>query len=312
MRFSNKRQQSLEQIAFIEKLVRQDRLTWEDALFVATELVKHGSPNARHVLNNYKKQLGYPHHQHYLELLIKHDNFISSISGLREIQGDRRLFSELYKLDGYLFLRGDNHPEKLLVVFTTIFNNFYISNCVLYAILRNFGISVLFLKDPSLFVYLNGVSGFGDNIEQVAQNVVDLARRERISEVYITGFSSGGYASLFASCLLPCSGYLGFSIASDLSEGSAIDPGKLFTQAVRTNIDKKYLINVKNFISEEKKTVERRLYVGELSDFDRAHAANLSELPGIKLNLLRNCNHQTVEALMRDGSLTDVFHQLLF
>jgi hypothetical protein len=303
---------SLEQIASVDMLLTQNRLSVNEALFAATQLVQHGSEAASKVISGVRKQVSHPDVQQYLDRLSKQDIFIRGIPGLNEILENKVLRSELYQLDNVVFRAGEQHREKLLVVFTTMFNNFWVSNLVFYALLRNFGVSVLFLKDPSLFNYLKGIAGFGNDIVQVSQNVLSLAQREGISEIYLTGFSTGGYASLYSSCLMPCAAYLGFSVVSDLSGKSAIYPGKFFTDEVRAQVDPKWLVNLRHVLLESSKFPRRDIFFGNDHNKDAEQARNLEGITETKIIGLRDCGHQTIAALMESDRLTNIFQSLFF
>jgi hypothetical protein len=220
--------------------------------------------------------------------------------------------AKLYEIDGFFFSKGSSRPEKLLVVFTTMFNNFRISNAVLYALLKEFGVSVLILKDCTYFNFLNGVSGLGTNICSLAKGISALASENHISEIFITGFSSGGYASLYASLLLPCSGYLGFSVPTDLSGGSRLFPGKYFRDEVRREIDDKDLINLRTLAEAVNDHVPREIVFGELSISDAAHASSMAGLANFKITTLEKCGHQTVGALIENHAFLDCLRKLLF
>lgn len=303
---------SLEQVEAIENAVRHGKMATGQAVWIAIELVTHGSPQARDFLQILRNQSNHPDVLRYVERLEKHAEFIRAIPGIAEIQGNLALRAELYKLGGFFFSRGDRQPEKLIVVFTTMYNNFYLSNLVFYAFLKQFGLSILILKDCSFFNYLKGVTGLGNDIEQVTDNIALLARRERISDIRITGFSSGGYASFYAACLLPCSRYLGFSLLStDFSKDSQLYPGKFFTDEVRSHIPEKCLTNLRQLFLARGHPIKGELYYGENSNSDIEHAKNLAGLPDLTFTSIPNCAHQSVAALMERGELSDCFRRLL-
>lgn len=220
--------------------------------------------------------------------------------------------SKLYETDGYFFSKGAQHPEKLLVIFTTMYNNFQISNVVLYALLKEFGVSVLMLKDCSYFNFLNGVTGLGTDINAVVNGISALASENNISELYLTGFSSGGYSSLYASLLLPCSGYLGFSVMTDLSKGSSLFPGKFFTDDVRKQIDERHLINLRVLADATNDRVSRELFFGADIESEGAHALNMAGLSNLKTTKVEDCRHQTVKTLIENGAFSDCLRDLLF
>ena len=120
------------------------------------------------------------------------------------------------------------------------------------------------------------------------------------------------YASLYASLLLPCSGYLGFSVPTDLSSGSTRFPGKFFRDEVRRKVDEKHLINLRTLAESVGSRVPREIIFGEMADVDAAHAANLVGLSNFKITRLDGCGHGTVGALIEDHSFSNYLRELLF
>jgi hypothetical protein len=315
MRFVNPEQHSLEQIANIERTVSGNDMrsvSLNDALFFATQLVLHGSLLATGFLRSLTPQVRHPDALTYLHKLRHQLAFIQSLKHLREVKEDQVLVSKLYEPEGYVFSSGAKHPEKLIVVFTTMFNNFQISNVALYALLKEFGVSSLILKDCTYSNYLNGVSGLGTNIHSLAQGISALAREDNISEIYLMGFSSGGYSSLYASFLLPCSGYTGFSLLTDLSKGSHIDPGPFFSTKSRDSTNEAYLINLRNLADATNDRVKRQIFFGADSAMDTAHAKNMDGVPNLQTIKVKNCGHDTVAALIERRKFYTCIRNLLF
>ena len=154
MRFIDPEQHSLVQIANIERTVSGDDIrsvSLNDALFFATQLVLHGSPLAAGFLRSLNPQVRHPDALNYLNKLRLQLSFIQSLKHLPEVKNDQVLVSNLYEPEGYVYSSGARHSEKLIVVFTTMFNNFQISNVALYALLKEFGVSSLILKRLHLF-----------------------------------------------------------------------------------------------------------------------------------------------------------------
>jgi hypothetical protein len=172
-------------------------------------------------------------------------------------------------------------------------------------------VSVLILKDCTYFNFLNGVSGLGTDIYSTTSAISSLASEHNILEIFITGYSSGGYASLYASFLVPCAGYLGFSVITDLSRESTLFPGKYFRDEVRSRIDAIHLLNLRTLAELSNNRVPRQIIFGEKSAVDAAHAANMAGLPNLKTTKL-NSGHQTVGALIEHRVLFDYFQRLLF
>ena len=312
MRFHSRDQHSIEQRAFVERLsTRIDILPPSMALFVATQIVMHGSDHAEEIIQRLRSNLNHPDAVVFLDELYRQLDFIKVLTFWSDVKNDQALVSKLYETDGFFFAKGSKYPHKLLVVFTTMFNNFRISNALLYAMIKELGVSTLILKDCTYFNFLNGVSGLGTDISSITQTISSLAREHQISEIFVTGFSSGGYASLYASFLLPCAGYLGLSVHTDMSRESTLFPGKYFRDEVRNKIDEKDLINLRVLAELTNDHVPRQIIFGEKSAVDSAHACNMAGLPNLKIAKL-NSGHQTVGALIEDRAFFDWFQRLLF
>jgi len=313
-RFINRNQHSIRQLDFVERLAAHvDRLPLSEAMYVANQLVIQVSDQAESILQRLKPRLSHhPDALAFLGGLGKQLAYMQHLTLFQDVKNDRAVWSKLYDLDRFFFAKGSSHPEKLLVVFTTMFNNFGISNAALFAILKELGVSVLILKDGTYFNFLNGVSGLGSDIPSVANGISAIASDNHISEIFVTGFSSGGFASLYASLLLPCSGYLGFSVPTDLSHGSTRFPPKFFTEEVRRNVDEKHLINLRTLAKSADLRVPREIVFGELTKIDAVHAANMVGLSNFKITKLGNCGHQTVVALIENHSFSNCLRNLLF
>jgi hypothetical protein len=288
-----------------------DSLPLPMAMFIATQIVMQGSDHAAGKIQRLRAGLNHPDALNYVDRLCRQLDFIQNFKFWPDVKNDNALMLKLYETEGFFFSKGTRYPQKLLVVFTTMFNNFSISNALLYALIKELDVSVLILKDCTYFNFLNGISGLGTDIYSITKAISSLAKEHHISEIFVTGFSSGGYASLYASFLLPCAGYLGLSVLTDFSRESTLFPGKYFKDEVRQKIDKKYLLNLRNLADSTNDRVPREIVFGESSAVDAAHASNMAGLPNLKIRKL-NSGHQTVGALIEDHTLLDCFRKLLF
>lgn len=312
MIFSSPLQHSISQLQRIYEAIdvsNKNPLSLSQALHIATELVAHGSPLAKNFITQLQNKFPSDLVRDYCNKLLLQTDFINSIPNLHHVLSNKNLIESLYKLNGFFYHKGLKYPNKMLVVFTTMFNNFYLSNPVLYALISHFGVSLLLLKDATRFNYLNGVDGFGKNLRAVAEQIVCLAGAEKIEEIYITGFSSGGYASLLCSSFVSCNGYLGFSITSDLSKNSLLKPGKYFTKDVSSKISDEWLMDLGSYLNDN---VIRRIYYGINSPQDKSHALNLCNVPNLSTTCITDCGHLSIASLMEKNMLSNIFEQTLF
>ena len=311
MLFESRYQHSSAQLDRLNKLFEIGEISSTESLFLATEATQHGHPKALSYLEILQRQLKKKEVQDYLSSLKLQTQFINSIPGWRTVKANQDVLKKLYKLNGYNFIKGSTYPDKLIIVFTTMYNNFYMSNPVFVAFLLQFGVSILILKDATRFNYLNGVKGLGSNLSEVAEKIKFIIAKESIQDVFITGFSSGGYSSLLFSCLVPCKGYLGFSIRSDFSDHSSLKSAKFFTSEVREKVDQRWLVNLKEMLATNQFQCRRDIYVGQNTSVDIEHADNLRQINNVHIHEL-SCGHITLAPLMENNELTRVFHDFIF
>jgi hypothetical protein len=118
------------------------------------------------------------------------------------------------------FWIGMCEPERLIIVFSTAYNNFDISFLVLHAIFLQYGYSILYLKNLDGGMFADGCPGFGTSIDTMQRGLEAFINSHGIVETFVTGFSSGGYASLYLAGQIGASPYLGFGIKTDWSRTS--------------------------------------------------------------------------------------------
>jgi len=326
MKFESLEQHSIDQIKALESAAGnffmrtaslsslgalETRFPVGKALFGLTELAMHGSSLADAFLNAMSRQNLKLDSIQYLAKIRKLLEFIRQVPDINALKADEEFCNKAYAKEGFFFVKGTTNPTTLVVVFTTMFNNFQVSNLIFYAFLKRYGVSILFLKDCTYFNFLNGVQGLGSNIFELSGSIEKIIRENEISKTCVTGFSSGGYASLFSSHLIPCKKYLGFSIASDLSPGSKIFPGKYFTPQVRRGIDKKHLVNLRHLAVDTKDGVDRTLVFGKESAVDCDHAMNMAGIPAIRLVGLNNCDHATIFHMICEGTFSSCIESFL-
>jgi hypothetical protein len=224
---------------------------------------------------------------------------------------DRKQLVRAYRKDGYLLFESPQNSRKLLVIFTTIFNNFFVSHLNLHALLKELGCHLLFLKETTLANYQRGVASFASDFPDIATQIRATARQLGADQIYLSGFSSSGYAALLTSLSLPCHGYLGFSQNTDLSPGSDLPRPWFLTDEVFAQLDPRWLLDLRPRLAEADPAVPRVLVYGSRTVKDRRHALNLDGLPTVRLVCLRGSTHNTIQWLLAKGRLTAAFSALV-
>ena len=312
LKYSSPFQHSAEQIDQYEKQLDSGReWPFREALDMVNQMTSHAHPRARSLLNSLKQRIVHPDTQRRLDKLLAICDATDNLAEIKNVRENRDLWNALYSTEGYLYVKGESNPEILLVVFTTMYNNFGVSNFVLYSLLRTYGVSVLILKDCTYLNYAGGVKGFGDNLDDLAIGINSFAEKNNCSRIFVTGYSSAGFAACYVSSRIPCCGFLGFSIATDLTHDFQYPLHKFVINQVREKFGDRYLINLVDVLSSSNSLVRHRLVVGEREKLDVAFANNLGGVAGIEIVTVKDCFHDTPETLLASGDLTEHFSWLL-
>jgi hypothetical protein len=308
---SSRDQQSFAQLKMIEDMRKSDSLSLRDDLFVVTQLVVHGQPLADVNLRRLAGRSDHRGFQSYVRKLRDADRIISRTRRLKYVREQPDLWEKLYSLDQPVLVIGKKQPDKLLVIFVTMYNNFNISNVVLIAMLMELGVSILLLKDCTSFNYLKGAAGMGRNLSGLADRIKALSLKIGASRLYFAGFSSGTYAALHASLELEAIGYLGFSAVTDLSAQSACPPPKFFTDEVRRRIAPADLRNLRDMVQNEGPQYFGTIHYGERSEIDSAQALNMRDLRNFQVIRIADCGHDVPLHLISQNRFYDAFSDLI-
>jgi pimeloyl-ACP methyl ester carboxylesterase len=290
-------------------MARAPVLSPRDAVMTATQLVNHGFAEAPEMIARLRRQLSNIAVQEYLDQI---ENRFRAIAALRHRDGimvDRQLMHRLYHPEEPVFVRNPSGNGSLMLALATKFNNFQVSNAIFSAVLLELGYSVLILKDCTDFGYLKGVAGLGTDPEALARWVEGFMARQGLDQLHIAGFSSSGFAALLISAMLHCDGCICFSPLTDLGPGSGLPQPGYLTQALRQQIDGRFLCNLATRFETERQITPRTIVFGDQSAADGRHARNLQHLPELRLIEVENCGHQTPGALLERGQLLDVLRQ---
>jgi pimeloyl-ACP methyl ester carboxylesterase len=308
LQFEHPQQHSVEAFDRCAMQARQSPLTPRDALVLAEFMLSHGHPDTLRV-NAVLKQN--PHRDVVAVGVVIEKCFHNLRRQLRVEDVDRKQIVRAYRRDGYLLFESPQKSRKLVVVFTTIFNNFYISHLNLQAMLKDLGCHLLFLKETTLANYQRGVVSFASDFPDIAEQIRATARQLGAEQIYISGFSSGGYAALLTSLRLPCHGYLGFSHATDLSPRSSSPRPWYLTDEVYAQLDQRWLVDLRVALQDADPSVPRVLCYGDGTNKDSIHARHVAGLPSIRLVRLARATHNTIQYLLAKGRLTAAFSQLV-
>ncbi len=296
--------ESLDKIATMAKL---DELSPRQGVFLAEEMVAHGHSGPMRLIS---QLLQHPSRdfRDYAVVLEKCFENVRKHYRLEDV--DRTRIVRAYRKSGYLLFEAPG-SHKLLVIFATIFNNYYVSHLALHALLKDIGCHLLILKDSTHANFQRGVADFAVDPASIADKIQAIARQLGAEKIYLSGFSSSGYPALMTSLMFPCDGFLGFSHATDLSPTSSLPHYWFFSEAVRAQLDPRWLVDLRISLQDADPDVPRVICYGGNWAKDVAHAEHLAGLSTIRLERLDAVGHNTVQHLLAHGRLTETFAQLV-
>lgn len=201
--------------------------------------------------------------------------------------------------------------RTLLVVFSTMYSDFWVSYPVLHCLLPTETVSVLYLKDPREMMYLCGLTTYGQTFAAMIEGIRSVARDLEISDIRIVAFSSGGYAALLAASMLGANGYLGLSIRTDLSPSSPLPTDRYVMREDFRRAAEAYLLDLKPILVERATPKRGVLYYGKLAKIDAEHARHLADLPNFVIKEVPGTWHNTVISLLADGTFEGIVRNFL-
>lgn len=311
MLFESIDQHSYSQLIYINRLIKNSEiLDKKKKIWLAVQLIQHGFPRSRAYIHHILGEIQSNDAQFFLRNLIAQSYLIDGLNDWGKVFKDVNYLKKCYELNGYVYWRGTFQPNKLVIIFTTMFNNFYISNAMLLKLLNSYGVSVLLLKDATHFNYLNGVVGLGENLIEVADSINRFIENEKTDKCYLMGFSSGGYGSLFLSAKIPCQGYLGFSVRTNLHKMEKYSFQNI-TQKTLNQIPKRFKPDLRDLIEIERSFPKRVLIYGDNAGIDKDQALSMTGCLNVSLVPVSECGHMTVAKYMQQGKFIDTIKNLI-
>jgi len=303
---------SPEQLRSIGKMLQRGGLSRRERLYLIDELTAHGLwKMALRRIEAIRLEIRNKDMLAYMERQERINRRIGTLEAFPKIQENRALLNALLS-DKHAYFTGHKHPEKLIVVVASLYNNFNLSFPVLHAMLRPYGHSIFYVKNPDKGFFLQGVAGLGDSIPAMAKAIRTRAEEKlgEIEEIRVMGLSSGGYAAVHLAGLMSARGLLGFGVSTDLRPGSPLRMGKI-AQVFRddaANIDA--LHNLRD-LPETRQIDKAVLYYGGRTEGDRDQAENMRDLLNFEVIEVPDSTHTVLLSLLAEGRLEQVLDRFL-
>ena len=301
---------SLKQLANVMELYRRPPESIRTSLFLATQLVNHGYAEAATVIDRLARTHRIEAVRFYLGRLLMRHRVIRGLPGLRAVFSDPVAMQQLYATEGHLFRRGRERADTAVVIFTTMYNNFNFSNAVLDAALSGLGVSRLFLKDTSPYLYLRGVKGLASDLRDLPESITGLLRRHGVQRYVITGHSSGGYAALYVAQRTNPIGYVGYGMFTDIADGSPVRRPEIY-EKIRHEMPDELYMNLPAFWDGPTGAFPGYAFYGEPVLLDREHAELLRGRGSIEVTPLRDSLHNVTSYLLEEGEFLKPFQTLI-
>jgi len=273
----------------------------QDALFIATQLAIHGLTN--HAMKFIEMTRQNTQNQHALSYLIWLEKICANVEAhdvWNKIHQKNNIFRQVLGFNSIYVPRRKN--SQLIIVFATSYNNFGISFPLLHSMLERNSGSILYLKNPDLGMYCTGSPSLGSNIDSVGQSLKNFCRVNGFSKVSVIGFSSGGYASLFAAGCIGASSYTGFGIRTDWSPSCLcpISPSRAAPEP--EDYDKNTLMNLR--LNNMMERIGRaQLYYGMSDSIDSHQAENMRGLPNFEILPIAHGEHNVILSLTAENKI---------
>jgi hypothetical protein len=295
---------SLEQLAFLKDLSLKESLTKDEIMYIVSELPAHGLLDFHDVAKKFEEHQPNRIFLRATEKKQKLWNACRQQINSSKIAENSGIMRELYGPNSVFYRNSSRSKDVLIVAFTTMFNNFYISNAVLASVLIKTGCSFLILKDQTEHYYLNGITEFGSDLNAATKKIEEFAVKSRFKDIRILSYSASGYASMLYAANIPqTTKVLCLSPRTDYSDDSTLPAGDGFDK-IRNNVPRDLRSNLKDMLDFS--TFATTIVYGSENKIDQAHAENLSQIRQVDIQKHDGCGHETPSFLLVNDLLDDM------
>jgi hypothetical protein len=282
-----------------------------DALFTADQLIRHGCYDRACRVIDSVAACGYRNEtlNRRLEMLAKAAEQVRAIAGLDAVLTDSCMVKKLLSFRSCILGAG-GAPNRLVIVYSTAWNNFDISFPFLHGLIASRADCIVYVKNPRRGMYATGNDLYGSSIDEMSSSICGLIAYMKPSRVTVLGFSGGGYAALHLAAKAGADAFLGLGIRTDLSKNSAFAniPGR--TAPRESDYINNTLVNMRD-VPEIAGIQRAVLYFGERDASDREHAQNMTGLPNFSIYGVQQGSHNLVMDFLVRGQLQSVLYNVL-
>jgi len=206
-----------------------------------------------------------------------------------------------------MVVKGEGDPETVIVAFAGVARNFWVALHVFHRLLSAHAGHVIYLADHSY-------NGFFGGLESVAPGYPGLLKFLRAEtaklgarRTYVLASSSGGFVGLRAAADLPAAGFLGFSIATDLTGRLPMTTFEARARERCTDTD--LMIDLAPYLSARFAPAKAIVYAPARREMERLQAVNLISVPRFDVRLVDDDEHDSVKTLIQRGEMKPLLEE---
>lgn len=306
---------SIANVAIIEQTIREGRIGSEELWIYGDWMVKHAHPDGGSFFDHWQDRVETECRDEALEIERSRIararaayDVVRQYVQYENLEPDIR--ETYYKFDNGMFFRKEG-SRNLLVVWSSMYNNFGVSHAVTTAMLRTLDCHVLLLKDGGTYGFLAGVKGLANSLREIGPKIAQIAARIGADNIYFTGYSSGTMGALATSLTIDCKGYVAFSqrigLADDPSSVQYL-PGLTKVLGVDAG---EFLSGVMPRPRPSDLRNPRVLFVGAQNAQDQYYAKVATDHVPCRVIVIPDVGHNTVPAIIASGTFLSVHADMM-
>lgn len=206
-----------------------------------------------------------------------------------------------------MVVKGTGDPETAIIAFTGAARNFWVSLQVFHRLLSPHAGHVIYLADHANGAFYGGLTSVAPSYAALLGFLRAETAKLGIRRTYVLAASSGGFVGLRAAADLPAAGFLGFSIATDLTGRLPITTLELRARAQCADPD--LMIDLAPYLNARFAPARAIVFAPEGREMERLQAVNLKAVRRFDVRLLDDDEHDSVKTLIQRGQMKPLLEE---
>jgi hypothetical protein len=205
--------------------------------------------------------------------------------------------------------------ETMLIAFGGIAGELGIPAFEFFKSTDIFAVKKIYFRDLNQAWYHQGIAGIANNIDEIANFLINQISKQNVKYTVIAGNSMGGYAALLFGWLINATRVLAFSPQTFITTALRLYYrdfrwSKQIKKAHQVN-QKQYFDLKKLFLTCHDRNTIFNIYYPAKDYLDRTHASRMKNIQNIRLFPYEYRTHSLVKELKIRGDLDKILHQNL-